>query len=134
MANRAEPMDYVTLKTIHMAAVALSVTGFVGRGIGAFAGARWVRSRVAKTLPHVVDSVLLLSAIALAWLLRLDPLSTPWLMAKIVGLLVYIVLGMVALRPGRPWPVRATAWVLALLTFGYIVSVAITKNPAGLLG
>ena len=134
MANRAEPMDYVALKTIHMTAVGLSVTGFFGRGIGTLAGARWVRSRVAKTLPHLVDSVLLLSAIALAWLLRLDPLSTPWLMAKIVGLLVYIVLGMVALRPGRPLPVRATAWALALLTFGYIVSVAITKNPAGFLG
>ncbi|MDE2298814.1 MAG: SirB2 family protein [Burkholderiales bacterium] len=127
-------MDYLVLKTIHMSAVALSVTGFFGRGIGALAGARWVRSRLARTLPHVVDSVLLLSAIALAWRLRLDPLATPWLMAKIIGLLAYIVLGMVALRPGRPWPVRATAWVLALLTFGYIVSVAITKSPAGWLG
>ena len=127
-------MDYLVLKTIHMTAVALSVTGFFGRGIGALAGARWVRSRLAKTLPHVVDSVLLLSAIALAWQLRLDPLTTPWLMAKIIGLLAYIVLGMFALRPGRPWPVRATAWVLALLTFAYIVSVAITKSPAGLVG
>lgn len=127
-------MDYFVLKTIHMTAVALSVTGFFGRGIGALAGARWVRSRLAKTLPHVVDSVLLLSAIALAWQLRLDPLTTPWLMAKIIGLLAYIVLGMFALRPGRPWPVRATAWVLALLTFAYIVSVAITKSPAGLVG
>ncbi len=127
-------MDYLALKTIHMTAVALSVTGFFGRGIGALAGARWVRNRVAKTLPHVVDSVLLLSAIALTWLLHLNPLTTPWLMAKIIGLLAYIVLGMFALRPGRPWPVRATAWVLALLTFGYIVSVAITKNPAGWLG
>lgn len=127
-------MDYLVLKTIHMTAVALSVTGFFGRGVGALAGARWVRSRVAKTLPHVVDSVLLLSAIALAWLLRLNPLTTPWLMAKIIGLLAYIVLGMVALRPGPPWPVRATTWVLALLTFGYIVSVAVTKNPAGWLG
>src|SRR5487761_2099102 len=125
MANQADPMDYLVLKTIHMTAVALSVTGFFGRGIGALAGARWVRSRLAKTLPHVVDSVLLLSAIALAWQLRLDPLTTPWLMAKIIGLLAYIVLGMFALRPGRPWPVRATAWVLALLTFAYIVSVAI---------
>lgn len=127
-------MDYLALKTIHMTAVALSVSGFFGRGVGALAGARWVRSRLARTLPHVVDSVLLLSAIALAWRLRLDPLTTPWLMAKIIGLLAYIVLGMVALRPGRPWPVRATAWVLALLTFGYIISVAITKNPAGMLG
>jgi uncharacterized membrane protein SirB2 len=127
-------MDYLTVKTVHETAVALSITGFVGRGLGMYAGAAWVRGKAAKTLPHIVDSVLLLSAVTLAWLLRLDPLTTPWLMAKIVGLLVYIALGIVALRPGRPLRVRAATWLLALLTFGYIVSVAITKNPAGWLG
>jgi uncharacterized membrane protein SirB2 len=40
---------------------------------------------------------------------------------------------MVALKPGRPRAVRATAWVAALATFGWIVSVAITKNPLGVL-
>jgi uncharacterized membrane protein SirB2 len=54
-------------------------------------------------------------------------------LAKIIGLLVYIGLGLVALRPGRPTAVRAVAWVAALATFGYIVSVAITKNPLGVL-
>jgi uncharacterized membrane protein SirB2 len=55
-------------------------------------------------------------------------------MAKIVGLVAYIALGMVALRPGLPTPIRATGWIAALATFAYIVSVAITKNPAGVLG
>jgi uncharacterized membrane protein SirB2 len=125
-------MDYFTIKTIHQSAVLLSFTGFAARGAGALAGANWVRGRAAKTLPHVVDSVLLLSAIALAWLLRVNPLATPWLAAKIVGLLLYIALGMVALRAGLARPLRATAWVLALATFAYIASVAITKNPVGL--
>ena len=124
-------MDYIAIKAIHQTAVALSFTGFFARGLGAIAGAAWVRSRAAKTLPHVVDSVLLLSALALVWRLGLDPLSAPWLMAKIGGLVVYIGLGMVALRPGCAAPVRMAAWLAALATFGYIVSVAITKNPAG---
>ena len=127
-------MDYFTIKAIHQTAVVLSFTGFFARGIGALTGAAWVRSRAAKTWPHVIDSVLLLSALTLAWMIRLDPTSAPWLTAKIGGLVVYIGLGVVALRPGRSVPVRAAAWLAALATFGYIVSVAISKNPAGFFG
>ncbi len=122
---------YATIKTVHMTAVAISFTGFFARGVGMLRGAAWVRSRAARTLPHIVDTVLLASAITLAWLLRLNPLETPWLFAKIVGLLAYIGLGMVAIRPGRPAAVRGAAWVAALLVFLYIVSVAYTKSPAG---
>jgi uncharacterized membrane protein SirB2 len=124
-------MDYFILKAIHQGAVTLSVAGFFARGAGSLAGAAWVRGRFAKTVPHVVDSVLLISALWLAWTLRLTPTSAPWLLAKIIGLLVYIGLGMVALKPTRPAPVRAAAWVAALVTFGWIVSVAITKTPLG---
>src|SRR5688572_21620002 len=122
-------MDYFTVKMIHQGAVGLSLAGFFARGLGALAGAAWVTGRAAKSLPHVVDSVLLLSALTLAWMLRLSPTEAPWLMAKIVALLVYIALGMVALKAGGPKPVvRAAAWLGALATFGYIVSVAVTKN------
>jgi uncharacterized membrane protein SirB2 len=126
-------MDYSTLKAVHQWAVVLSIGGFFARGIGGLMSASWVRGRVAKTLPHVVDTVLLGSALWLAWMLRLSPGNAPWLVAKIVGLLVYIGLGMLALRPGRPLPVRALAWVGALLVFGWIVSVALTKSPLGAL-
>ena len=124
-------MDYFTLKLIHQIAVALSLTGFVARGAASLRGAAWVRGRLAKTLPHIVDTVLLLSALLLAWQLRLSPGNASWLTAKIVGLLLYIGLGVLALRPGRPLAVRAGAWVGALAVFGWIVSVALTKNPLG---
>ena len=126
-------MDYALIKIVHQGAVALSVTGFFVRGAASLAGAAWVRGRLARTLPHVVDSVLLASALALAWMLRLTPGNAPWLMAKIVGLLAYIALGVIALRPGRPVRVRATAWVAALLVFGWIVSVALLKDPRGFI-
>jgi uncharacterized membrane protein SirB2 len=126
-------MDYFVVKTIHQGAVALSLSGFFARGLGSLRGAAWVRGRFAKTVPHVVDTVLLLSALTLAWMLRLTPGSAPWLAAKIIGLVVYVGLGVVALKPGRPLRVRAAAWIAALATFGWIVSVAITKNPLGVL-
>lgn len=124
-------MDYFTLKLVHQTAVALSFCGFVARGAGSLAGAAWVRSRAARSLPHLVDSVLLLSALTLAFTLRIDPVNSPWLLAKLTALMVYIGLGIVALRPSFPLRTRTIAWVAALLTFGYMVSVALTKSPAG---
>jgi len=126
-------MDYFAVKLVHQSAVALSLTGFVVRGAASLAGAAWVNSRPAKTLPHVVDSVLLLSALTLAWMLRLTPGNAPWLLSKLVGLVVYVGFGLVALKPGRTRPIRATAWLAALVTAGWIVSVAVTKNPWGFL-
>ena len=124
-------MEYSTLKLVHESAVAISIAGFAARGIGMLAGATWVRTRGAKTLPHVVDTVLIVSAVVLAWMLGLSPASTPWIAAKIAGLLAYIALGMVALRFGRTRGIRAAAFVAALVTFAWIVSVAITKDPRG---
>ena len=126
-------LDYAALKLVHQSAVALSVTGFFVRGLASFSGAGWVRSRAARTLPHAVDTVLLLSALAMAWTLRLTPGNAPWLLAKIVGLVLYVGLGVVALRPGRSLAVRAAAWTAALATVGWIASVAVTKNPRGFL-
>jgi uncharacterized membrane protein SirB2 len=75
--------------------------------------------------------VLLLSALAMAWMLRLRPGNAPWLVARILGLLLYIALGIVALRPGRPRRGRAAAWPAAPAVFAWIVSVAILKSPLG---
>jgi uncharacterized membrane protein SirB2 len=126
-------MSYGFVKLIHETTVALSFAGFFARGCGMLADAAWIRSRPARTLPHIVDTFLLLSALALAFELRISPLSEAWLAAKIVGLIAYVVLGVLALRPGAPKLVRGSAWVAALLVFGYIVSVAITKDPRGIL-
>ncbi len=126
-------MDYSTVKLVHQTAVVLSLGGFFIRGWASLSGARWVAGRAAKTLPHVVDTVLLLSALWLAWMLRATPGNAPWLTAKVIGLFVYVGLGVIALRPTRPLGIRATAWVAAMACAGWIVSVALTKNPLGIL-
>lgn len=124
---------YTLLKHVHMTSAAVSIAGFVLRGLwmlgeSPMLGRRWVR-----VLPHVVDTVLLGSAIALAFLLRAAPGYDGWLTAKVLGLLAYIALGTVALKRGRTKGQRTAAWVAAIAVFGYIVSVAFTKDPRGFL-
>jgi len=128
-----DPMNYALLKTVHQTAVVLSISGFTLRAAGALTGAPWVRQRLARTLPHLIDTVLLSSALGLAWTASLSPLHTPWLLAKIIALLVYIALGMVALRPGAIPALRVLCGLFAVLAFAYIASVAVFKTPWGLL-
>lgn len=121
------------IKTIHVSCVVLSFSGFFVRGIWMMRESAKLKQRWTKILPHVVDTLLLASAIILAVQWRLSPLQQPWLLAKIIALLVYIFAGTVALRQGRSKSVRISAWVFGLLTFLYIVSVALSKSALGWL-
>jgi uncharacterized membrane protein SirB2 len=130
-------VTYAALKMVHIAAVTLSLAGFALRGAGVLSGASWVRHPIARTLPHGVDTVLLLAGLGMLRIIHLEPWATPWLRAKMIGLVVYIGLGVVALRPARagqparPAVVRLAAWFAALAAGGYVVSVALTKSSLG---
>jgi uncharacterized membrane protein SirB2 len=87
-----------------------------------------VRGRAARSLPHLVDTLLLLTAVLMLWQWRTSPAALPWVTAKLAALLAYIGLGVVALRPGTPRPARAAAFAGALLTVGYIVGTALSKR------
>jgi uncharacterized membrane protein SirB2 len=126
-------MDYLQLKHFHMTCAALSGGFFLVRGGWMLSGSTLLQRRWVKTVPHIVDTLLLASAIGLAIWSHQYPIQMPWLSAKLVALIAYIVLGAVALKYGRTKPVRIGAFAGALATFGYIVAVAVTKSPlAGL--
>ena len=122
---------YLLVKYLHVACVVLSLAGFAARGELMLRDSPWLNARWVRIAPHVVDTVLLASAAWLAWFLQQYPFVHPWLTAKTVGLLAYIALGMVALRRGRSKRTRAVCFVLALAAAGYVVSVALTRDPAG---
>ena len=122
-----------TVKSIHIICAVLSFTGFFIRGIWMLMDSQRLNQRMVKIAPHIIDTVLLLSAIIMVVQWRLLPSEQPWLTAKILALVVYIGAGMVALRFGRTKPIRLTAWLFGLITFSYIASVAITKSVAGWL-
>lgn len=120
--------SYTLLKYLHVSCVVLSGAGFVLRGVWMLQGSPMLARRWVLVAPHVVDTVLLASAIALAVTIGQYPLAHAWLTAKVLGLIAYIVLGTVALKRGRTPGIRLAAFFGALLVFAYIVAVAMTKS------
>lgn len=108
----------------------LSYSLFFLRGVWMLRDSPLLHRRWVKFAPHMVDTLLLASAIVLAWQLGFSPLSNPWLGAKIVALLIYIVIGAFALKYGKTKRIRLLAWLAAQVAFFYIVGVAVTHDPA----
>lgn len=119
---------YFALKIIHVGTAILTISGFVLRGFWMMSSSPNLERRIVRIAPHIIDTVFLLSGIGLIWTLRLSVLNQPWLLAKFAALVIYIVLGAVALRRGKTMQIRTTAFVLALATFAYIAGVAISKS------
>jgi len=122
------------LKFTHVICAALSFSGFFVRGIWMMMDSPRLQHRWVKTAPHIIDTLLLASAIVLAVQWHLSPFGHHWLMAKIIALAVYITAGMVALRWGSTKTIRVLAWLFGLLVFVYIASVAVSKSIWGWLG
>lgn len=126
-------MDYLLVRQVHVICAALSIAGLVLRGALMMRGSVLLQAKFARVAPHVVDTLLLASALALSLQSGQYPFAQGWLTAKLAALVAYIVLGTVALKRGRTKSVRTVAFWLALLAYLYIVSVALTRNPAGFL-
>jgi uncharacterized membrane protein SirB2 len=125
-------ISYAAVKQLHIAAAALSLALFLLRAVWMLASPARLQVRWVKIVPHCIDTVLLASALWLAWQLGAAGMRG-WLVAKVIAVLVYIAAGTVALKRGRTRGVRIAALIVALTTFGYIVSVALTKSPLGFL-
>ena len=119
---------YEIVKTLHIATVLISISGFILRGIWMIKASDKLNSRWTRVLPHINDTLLLLSAIVLVIITAQYPVSTTWINAKIVALIIYIALGTVALKRGKTKAIRITAGFSAILVFVYIVAVANRKS------
>ncbi|HNP63935.1 MAG TPA: SirB2 family protein [Woeseiaceae bacterium] len=126
-------MSYLTVKFLHLVLAALSISGFAVRGYWMMTRSEYLSNRIVRIAPHVVDTVFLISGIWLALTLGTNTFTQPWLIAKILGLLAYIILGTIALKRGPTMQIRVFAFVGALLAFAYIVGAALFKSPASWL-
>lgn len=124
-------LDVSIIKLIHMNCAGISISGFVIRGILRLRRSAILQQRWIRIAPHIVDAILLISAIALVMMLQLNILAQPWLMAKIIALLLYIFLGLVTLRFAKTTAAQLFSFIGAVLIFAYIVHTALTHqiNP-----
>ena len=122
-------MSYLALKYLHVTCVVLSGLGFSLRGWWMLVDSPRLKTRLAQVVPHVIDSVLLGSALVMAWQSSQYPFAQGWLTAKFFGLLAYILCGTMALKRARTKGGRVVFLILALLAYTYIVGVALTRNP-----
>ncbi len=124
---------YASLFYLHVSTVILSGSFFLVRGIWMIQESPLLTTRLVRIAPHIIDTLLLSAAIGLAVITRQYPFVADWLTVKLVALFAYIVLGIFALRRGRNRSQRLGFLIAALATFGFMVSVALTREPAGFL-
>lgn len=125
-------MTYLALKHLHMSFAALSGTLFFVRGLLMLRRKDNVpmRKNLLDRSSHIIDTILLVSALTLVVWSAQYPFVLPWLTVKVFAVVAYIVVGAIALKRGKTRGVRTGAFIAALLIFGYILKLALTKQVA----
>ena len=123
---------YEDIKWLHIACVALSGSLFVSRGFLIMGNSVHANTKVLARSSYVIDSALLTAAILLTVIIRQYPLRQAWLTVKVALLVIYIILGIWALRRGKTRRQRIACFIAAVMVYGFIISVAVTHDPRGL--
>lgn len=125
---------YIFIKTLHISCAIISISGFCLRTILKLKQSSYLQAKWVRVLPHINDSLLLISAVYLATTIKQSPLEHSWLTAKVIALFVYIGLGMMVMRFAKNNKQRFFAFLLAVACFVYIACVALSHSPTiGLL-
>ena len=121
---------YEILKHTHLTALSISFLLFFVRGYLMMRESSSAKHKIFLIVPHIVSLILIVSGIGLAVFLHINPAAQPWLATKLVALVIYIALGILTFKHPK-LQVRKILWLLALVVFAFIVSVAESKNPLG---
>ena len=124
---------YAQIKIVHVAAVLTSGALFAIRGGALHLGATWPMAAPLRYLSYAIDTVLLTAALMLSTILHQYPFVHGWLTAKVTLLVVYVVLGTMALKRARTRAARAWYFVAAVAVYLTIVSIARAHSPWGFL-
>ncbi|MEW5757376.1 MAG: SirB2 family protein [Pseudomonadota bacterium] len=119
---------YLLIKKLHVIFALISVSGFFVRGILVMRQSPVMQQKWIRIVPHINDTLLLVSAIFLAWQSAQYPFVDHWLTAKVLALLAYIFLGIYTLKKATSFAQQMLGFILSLVVFAYIVLVAITKS------
>lgn len=124
--------SYFALKHLHILTVAISVSLFILRYWWQYRGSAMLNKRWVRIVPHINDTILLASGVALVMITHFYPFTPQgtWLTEKLFGVIIYIVLGFIVLgRRPRSQQIRWLAFLLALVVLYIIIKLATTKIP-----
>lgn len=121
------------IKLIHMSTAFISISLFLLRGFWVYRDSTMMNEKWVKIVPHINDTILLITAVILALTIQQYPFVDSWLTAKFTALFIYIILGMFALKHAKELKNKVMFFVLSLLMFGYIVGVALTRTAGWIL-
>lgn len=124
---------YLPIKHSHIALAVLSGLMFALRGAGVLAGMRWPHALPVRWTSYTIDTALLTAALMLVSILPGAMFANGWLTVKLLLLVVYIVLGVFAIKRARTRTTKAVCYVAALLTFAMVYSIARAHSPWGFL-
>lgn len=122
---------YGELKALHIVAVLCSGLLFAVRGFGVLAGQRWPMRSTVRYASYGIDTVLLGAGLSLWLMLGLNPLQQSWLAIKLSLLLVYIVLGSLALKRAPTRALQIWSFAAALACYAYMLGIARAHHPWG---
>lgn len=115
------------IKLIHIGTAFISISFFIVRAFWVFRDSAMMNKKWVKIVPHINDTILLITAIMLAVTIQQYPFVEAWLTAKFIALIFYIIFGMFALKRAKKKKNKIIFFILSLLTFSYIVGVALTR-------
>ena len=124
---------YPQIRDVHILAITLSGCLFAVRGLAVLLGMRWPLWAPVRYLSWTIDTVLLTAALMLLTILPGAMFANGWLTLKLLLVVVYVVLGVFAIKRGRTRARKAVFYLFALLTFTTIVGIARMHSPWGWL-
>ncbi|PJJ95766.1 hypothetical protein CO611_10460 [Lysobacteraceae bacterium NML03-0222] len=131
---------YPQVKTVHVHLVMLSgLLFFIRGGAAAMLGATWPRHVLLRYASYAIDTCLLASAIMLLMALYSAGavaggiFANGWLAVKMLLLVLYVLLGIFAMRAKFKRIARVACYVAALLVFAFMYTVARLHHPLGVL-
>ncbi len=123
---------YFALKHMHILTAFLSVSLFILRYWWQYRGSAMSTKRWVRIVPHINDTILLGTGVALVVITHFYPFTPQgaWLTEKLFGVIIYIILGFIALgRRPRSQQVRWIAFLLGLVVIYIVIKLATTKIP-----
>ncbi|MDN3488445.1 MULTISPECIES: SirB2 family protein [unclassified Pseudoalteromonas] len=112
-------MDYLALKHTHMVIALVSIILFYVRSFSRMGSGSLAKNKVVFIGSHSIDTLLIISAITLMAMAKINPLEQLWLLEKIVLVVVYIAVGIISAKQTSTLPkviflVFNTAVILAI--------------------